>query len=77
LSVALEIVRVSDDELVKLAKVGGSRSTEARIVKQLRKRRAKDYQAYAFRVGNHYFIGCAPDARTELEILARVDAQGD
>jgi hypothetical protein len=74
---ALEIVRVSDSELARLAKEGGSRSTEARIVKQLRKRRAKDYQAYAFRVGGYYVIGPVPDALTELAILDLVAARGE
>ena len=65
----IEIVRVSDAELARLAKEGGSRSTEARIVKQLSKRRAKDQQVYAFRVGGYYFIGPVPDSLTELAIL--------
>jgi hypothetical protein len=72
--VTLEIVCVSDTELARLAKEGGSRSTEARIVKQLRKRRAKDYQAYAFRVGGYYVIGAVPDAVTELAILDLIAA---
>ena len=72
----LEIMCVSDSELARLAKEGGSRSTEARIVRQLRKRRAKDYQAYAFRVGGYYFIGAIPDALTELAILDLIAARG-
>jgi len=73
--VTLKIMRVSDSELARLAKEGGSRSIEARIVKQLRKRRAKDYQAYAFRVGGYYFIGVTPDALTELAILDLIAAR--
>jgi hypothetical protein len=73
--VTLEIVCVSDSELARVAKEGGSRSTEARIVKQLRKRRAKDYQAYAFRAGGYYFIGAIPDASTELAILDLIAAR--
>jgi len=75
--VTLEIVCVSDSELARLAKEGGSRSTEARILKRLRKRRAKDYQAYAFRVGAYYFIGAVPDAITELAILDLIAARDD
>jgi hypothetical protein len=70
------IVRVADDELARLAKQGGSRSVEARILRDLRRRRAKDYQAYAFRVGDHYFTGPIPDALTEhaiLDLLAVVE----
>jgi hypothetical protein len=54
---------------VRLAKDRGRRSIEARIVRILRRRRAKDYQVYAFRVGNHYFTGPVRDARTELAII--------
>jgi hypothetical protein len=68
--VAIEIVCVSDSELEQLAKERGSRSIEARVVRQLRKYRAKDFQAYAFRVGRYYFAGSVPDAVTELAILA-------
>jgi hypothetical protein len=75
--VTLEIVCVSDSELARLAKEGGSRSTEARILKRLRKRRAKDYQAYAFRVGAYYFVGAVPDAITELAILDLIAARDD
>ena len=66
---SLHVMRVSDEELIQLAKEGGPRSIEARMVKDLRKRRAKDYQAYAFRVGDHYFTGPIPDALTEAAII--------
>ena len=69
---SLRALRVSDEELVRLAKEGGPRSAEARIVRLLRKRRAKDYQAYAFRVGDRYFAGPTPDALTELAIIDMV-----
>jgi hypothetical protein len=58
--------------LARLAKEGGSRS----IVKQLRKRRAQDYQVYAFRVGGYYVIGRAADALAELAIFDPVAARG-
>ena len=66
---SLRVVRISDEELVELAKDRGPRSIEARMVNDLRKRRAKDYQAYAFRVGDHYFTGPVQDARTEVAII--------
>ena len=65
----LQVLRVSDEELVQLAKEGGPQSIEARMVEDLRKLRAKDYQAYAFRVGDHYFTGPVQDARTEVAII--------
>jgi hypothetical protein len=74
---ALEIVRVSDSELERLAEKGGSQSVEALIVKELCKRRAKDYQVYAFRVGDFYFTGPVPDARTELAIIDIVEGEDE
>jgi hypothetical protein len=72
--VQLQVLRVSDEELVQLAKEGGPQSIEARMVEDLRKLRAKDYQAYAFRVGDHYFTGPVPDALTEVAIVDRFTA---
>ena len=74
---ALEIVRVSDCELARLAEEGGSQSVEALIVKELRKRRSRDYQVYAFRVGDFYFTGPVPDARTELAIIDIVEGEDE
>jgi hypothetical protein len=68
--VSIEIVRVSDIELAQLARTGGLRSIETRVLRRLRKRRARDYQAYAFALGGwHYFIGSVPDARTKWRSL--------
>ena len=66
---AIEIERISDAELERLAAQGGSLSVEASIVEELRERRAKDRQVYAFRVGDYYFTGPVPDARTELALI--------
>jgi hypothetical protein len=39
------------------------------MIKDLRRRRMQDHQAYAFRVGDHYFTGAVPDALTERAIF--------
>jgi hypothetical protein len=44
---------------------------------ELRRRRAKDHQEFAFRVGDYYFVGPMPDARTELALIAVVDGEAD
>jgi hypothetical protein len=67
--VAIEIERISDAELERLAEQGGSLSVEAGIIEELRERRAKDRQVYAFRVGDYYFTGPVPDARTEMALI--------
>jgi hypothetical protein len=67
--VSLRAVRIADEELLRLARARGPHSVEARMVGELRKRRAQDYQAYAFRVGDHYFTGSVPDAKTEMAII--------
>ena len=70
----LRLVRVPDDELARLARESGPRSVAARMIEDLRRRRAKDYQVYAFRAGSYYFTGPVPDALTELG--RNVDTQG-
>jgi hypothetical protein len=75
--VAIEIVCVPDTELERLAEQAGSLSVEAEIVEELRERRAKDRQVYAFRLGDYYFIGSIPDARTELALIDLAEEEGD
>jgi len=64
---------VSDEDLVQLAEEAGEGSLEAQLLKALRSDRARDHQYFAFRVGEYYFTGPAPDARTEAELLALAD----
>ena len=73
----VQIERVSDDELERLAEEGGWFNIEACVVEELRERRAKDHQVYAFRVGNYYFTGPVPDARTEVALLDFAEAEED
>ena len=56
-AVAIEVVRVSDEELERLAKERGRLSLEAHIIDELRQFRSMDRQVYTFRVGNYYFTG--------------------
>jgi hypothetical protein len=72
-----EIVRVPDEELTRLAQEGGPLSVEARVLRELGKRRAKDRQVYVFRVGDYYFTGPIPDARTEIALLELAEDDGD
>jgi hypothetical protein len=65
---------VPDEELERLALELGPSSIAARIVEDLRELRAKDRQAFAFRVGASWFTGPTPDAKTELWLL---DLAGD
>ena len=66
---ATELVSISDEELQQLAQEGGPLSLEAYIIKELSRRRAKDHQAYAFRIGDSYYTGPIPDAQTESVLI--------
>jgi hypothetical protein len=59
------------------ALLSGPVSVEARVLLELRRRRAKDDQEFAFRVGDYYFVGPMPDARTELALIAVVDEEAN
>ena len=69
----MEITKISDLDLERLADARGPSSVEAKVVKQLRRKRARDHQVHVFQVGKYYFIGPAPDAQTELDIIAWVE----
>jgi hypothetical protein len=72
-TMATELVAVSDLELTRLALLGGPTCAEAQVMRQLRAHRAKDRQVYVFRVGDYYFTGPIPDARTEIAMLDLAD----
>ena len=55
-----------DDELERLAGEHGPNSVEAIALENLRRERAQDKQAHAYRVGEFYIIGPPPDAATEM-----------
>ena len=61
-----KLQQVSDDELERLAAEAGPDSIEARTLDDLRRERAQDRQAFAFRIGEFYMVGPMPDAETEL-----------
>jgi hypothetical protein len=65
----MEITRVTDDELARLAAEQGPGSAAAAILHRLTRKRAKDYQVFAWQVGPYYFVGPAPDARTEVAMI--------
>ena len=66
---AIEVIQIPDEDLVRAAKVRGSRSAEARILEEVRLKRAQDWQTFAFRCGSTWFIGSVPDAKTERAMI--------
>jgi uncharacterized protein with PhoU and TrkA domain len=65
----IEVMQVADEMLVRAAEERGSRSTEAKILQELRLKRAQDRQMFAFRCGSVWFMGSTPDARTERAMI--------
>jgi hypothetical protein len=75
---AIEVITIPDEDLVRAAKKGGSRSAEAKILEEIRLKRAQDWQTFAFRCGSTWFIGSIPDAKTEqamIEIALELDEE--
>ena len=66
---AIKVKQVADEDLVRAATVGGSRSAEAKILQEVRLKRAQDWQTFAFRCGSMWFIGSTPDAKTERAMI--------
>jgi len=75
---AIEVMQIPDELLMRAAEERGSRSTEAQILAELRSKRAQDRQTFAYRCGSTWFIGSTPDARTEqamIEIALELDEE--
>ena len=70
---AIEVIQIPDELLMRAAKKQGSTSTEAKILEELRLERALDRQAFAFRCGRTWFVGSAPDATTERAMIEFVE----
>jgi len=64
---------VPDDELERLAQEAGPSSVAAAMLRELKNYRAKDRQVFAFHINDCFFIGPAPDAKTEADLLALAD----
>lgn len=62
----MEIMRIPDEELKRLAAKQGPLSPPANILHRLQEKRAKDRQVFAWQIGCYYFVGPAPDAETEM-----------
>ena len=75
----MEITQVSEDDLKHLAEKQGPRSPAATILRRLAKKRAKDRQVFVWQLGQHYFVGPAPDAEMEARIreIIRDDPEVD
>ena len=68
------IVYMPDAEFERRAQAGGPFSVERDVIHKLQVARAKDCQHFAFEVGDYYFTGPLPDARTQFAMLALADA---
>lgn len=75
----LQVERVPDAEVERLAREGGPQSIAAQILRQLQSARAQDRQHFAFRVGNYWVTGPMLDARREAALieLAEADEEQD
>ena len=71
----MEITRVPDEELMRMADEEGPNSAAANILRNLRRKRAKDRQVFVWQFGCYYFVGPPPDAQTEVQIIRL--AEGD
>ncbi len=75
---AIEVMQIPDELLERAARQRGSRSTEAKVLAKLRLDRALDRQRFAFQCGSLWFVGAAPDARTQramIEVAVEVEKQ--
>ena len=68
---------VPDEVLERLAAEEGPRSIPARVLKGLRRKRARDRQVFAYRVGNYWITGPLMDARTEAALIDLADDDAD
>jgi hypothetical protein len=73
----LQLEFVPDDVLEELASEAGPQSIPARMLKGLRRERARDRQVYAFRVGNYWVTGPFMDAKTEVALIGLADDDAD
>ena len=71
----MEIVRVADEDLKRLADEQGPSSRAANILFRLKEKRAKDRQVFVWQAGPYCFIGPPPDAETEMAMIDL--AEGD
>ena len=72
----MEISHVRDDALSRLEDKQGPTGIAAAILRELSRRRAKDHQVSAWKVGRYYFVGPVPDARTEGLMLRFLERGG-
>jgi hypothetical protein len=70
--VIMHISHVPDEELRALAKREGPKSPASDILQRLVRKRLKDHQVHVWRLGQYYFVGPIPDARTELQMIELV-----
>ena len=65
----MEITRIPEEELTRLADEQGPSCAAAVILRHLSRKRAKDHQVFAWQAGSYYFVGPVPDAETEAAML--------
>jgi hypothetical protein len=69
----VEIKRVSEDDLKRLAEEEGPGSPASTILRNLAKKRARDRQVFVWQLGQCYFVGPVPDAEMEARIMEFVE----
>jgi hypothetical protein len=70
----VEIERVPDEEIERLAREAGPLSAPAQVLKELRLARTRDVQAFAYRVGKYWVTGPTLDARAEAALIELAEA---
>ena len=73
----MDIVRIPDDMLRRLAEVEGPKGVASNVLRKVIAKRRKDWQVFAWRIGSYYFVGPVPDAETEAQIIELASADED
>jgi len=67
--------QVPDEEVERLANSDGPGSVAAEVWAELSAQRAKDRQVFAFRCGDWWITGPAPDIHAEADLVGWADEE--
>ena len=73
----MDFVRIPDDMLRRMAEAEGPKGVASKILCKVIAKRRKDRQVFAWRIGSYYFVGPAPDAALEVQIIELASADED
>ena len=73
----MDLVRIPDDILRLMAKAEGPKGAASNILRKVIAKRRKDHQVFAWRIGSYYFVGPAPDAALEAQMIELASADED